>query len=55
MADFQIYRDVGELKREQEKTKRNIRIVIDYLKKNDPKFKRYMRGRKNEKVSAKKK
>lgn len=55
MADYQIYRDVGELKREQEKTKRNIRIVIDYLKKNDPEFKKYMRGHKHEDSQPKKK
>lgn len=53
MADYQIYRDVGELKKQQAKMQRNIRIAIDYLKKHDPEFKKYMRGRKHEDSQSK--
>lgn len=55
MADYTVYENLGQLSREQERQKRNLRIILDYLKEHDPEFKRYMRGRKNEKVSAKKK
>ena len=48
MADFNLYRDIGQLKLEQEKTRRNIKAVIRYLSENDKKFKEYMRTRKHE-------
>lgn len=55
MADFEIYKTVGQLSKEQEKQKKKLKAVIAYLSKNNKEFRQYIRGVKNEADKPKKK
>ena len=55
MADFEIYKTVGQLSKEQEKQKKKLKAVIAYLSENDKEFRRFMRGEQHEKAESKKK
>lgn len=54
MPDFSVYKNLGRISKEQDETKKKLKLVISYLMKHDEDFRRYVSGKKGKRHEKKK-